>query len=135
MKELAVKLKALNIYAHMGHNLVHGPLFESDHEWLSSIYDSADSKYDAVIERIIGLGGDIDIVKVNMDAAAMVKPWPLQKDINGFFPQILKVVVELCKEMGLICKKYDTSEGTKQLLGGFCDEFEVLQYKLKQRLK
>lgn len=132
MKDVAILLRYLQLYAHQAHNLISGPTFFQDHEFLGELYPAYEEDYDAVIERSIGLGKPINIQEVNQSAASSL---PADKGMNPkiCFSSILSVEENLCRFIEKIVKGY--SEGTKQMLGNIADKSEVRQYKLKQRLK
>lgn len=136
MRDIAVKFKLLNLYAHVAHNVAMGSTFSQDHEMFADIYGKADGYYDSVIERMIGLDQKPDIVGIIGEAAQALKPMKVDVDDNDvLFMSILSIVNAVMPMLSKMCKAYDTSEGTKQLLGGIADELEVLKYKIKQRLK
>jgi len=136
MIELAVKLKLLKLYAHMAHNLVKGESFLADHEFLGDIYDKMDGHYDDVIERMIGLDMEPNIAQINLEAAKRLQVTGGKvADCHEAFGTVLGRLNAICETIEQECKDPNKSQGTIQLLGGMADEFEMLKYKLKQRLK
>jgi DNA-binding ferritin-like protein len=136
MNQIAIQLKLLNLYSHLAHNLVAHATFLQDHEFLGSLYEMADSHYDAVIERMIGKGMSPNIVDINVQAVVQLKKMPQQvKENKEYFSQIQHLIVGVQSSLNEACKDPSQSEGTKQLLGGIADELEVIQYKVGQRLK
>lgn len=124
------------MYAHVAHNLAIGSTFNQDHEFFGDVYGKADGYYDSVIERMIGLDKKPDPVAIIGEAAQALKPLKVQVDDNDtLYMVILSIVNSVMPMLTIVCKAHDTSEGTKQLLGGIADELEVLKYKIKQRLK
>lgn len=137
MKEIAISLRCLQLYAHNAHNLVSRMVFFQDHEFLGEVYSAAESNYDSVIERIIGLGQEeLDLSQLQVLACTKMTKLPMQVSENLTFMQ---VILQLEKEIsGLIEQKVKSgscSVGTEQLLGDIADKSEVRQYKLKQRIK
>ena len=63
--KLASLFRSLQLYTHMAHNLTKGQTFLQDHGQFSEIYSFAESSYDGLIERAIGLGNEANIVEVN----------------------------------------------------------------------
>ena len=134
MNDLAIKLKLLNLYSHMAHNLIKGDSFFADHEMLGSIYEKADDHYDAVVERMIGLGQAPDIQAIVVQATIAFRDKPKQVDAKGWLKSVLQLIEEIMQPIMQLCKASGTTEGTKQLVGGIADEWEVVKYKLKQRV-
>jgi DNA-binding ferritin-like protein len=58
MKDLAVHLRAMQIYAHTAHNLCARVPFFQDHAFFADTYSALEDDYDSVIERIIGTKGE-----------------------------------------------------------------------------
>lgn len=139
MLELAVVLKALKIYAHAAHHTCTRIVFNQDHDILSDIYTKADSDYDDVIERYIGIYGDesLDEMKINKLAVDKAAKLPLKdvKENKEMLVACLDLHKEICAKIEVLCKNGKTSQGTIQLLGDIANASEVTQYKLKQRTK
>ena len=136
MNEIAVNLKLLNLYAHIAHNLCAHATFMQDHEFFGDLYEKADGYYDSVVERMIGLDQNPNLVQINIDAVVKLKALPQQvKENKEYFKVCLEMLSKLCYSLDAACKQPETTEGTKQLLGGMADEIEGLKYKIKQRLK
>ena len=76
MKDLAIHLRYLQLVAHNAHNEVAGPTFFANHEFLGELYPAYETAYDAVVERIIGLGKPVDLCQVQVDAAAKLPKMP-----------------------------------------------------------
>ena len=128
--KIAVLLRYMQFYAHMGHNLLGGKTFFQDHSFLGDLYGAYEDEYDSVVERMIGLGEELDLIKVHENAAAALdKPESYEKCFN----ELLTCEEHLCKMIEEVVK--ESSQGTMQLLGGIADNSEMRQYKLKQRLK
>lgn len=84
MKELAILLKLMNMYAHNAHNLVERVVFMQDHEHLAGLYEAYDGHYDDVVERIIGLADTsaINLVEVATAACIQLKTIPANPPIS-----------------------------------------------------
>jgi DNA-binding ferritin-like protein len=139
MLELASNLRALQFYAHHAHHIVARVVFNQDHEILSEIYTKADSDYDNVIERFIGLNGDVSLNEHQVLSVAVSKIAALpMKDVKEN-KELLKTCLDLIKEINskieILCKDPKTTQGTIQMIGDIADKNEVLCYKLSQRLK
>ena len=72
MEKLATKLRYMQFYAHNAHNMCKGDTFFSDHEELGELYGTYEGLYDSVVERMIGTGQTIDLVKVQTEAVKML---------------------------------------------------------------
>jgi DNA-binding ferritin-like protein len=132
MTKLATQLRYMQFYAHNAHNVCQGDTFYSDHEELGDLYGVYTGLYDSVVERMIGLGKPIDLVKVQVDAAKMLDGEAEPKAFSAAFAGLLTCEQELCK---LISEANEgASLGTQDLLQAMCNDAEVRQYKLQQRL-
>lgn len=69
MEKLATKLRYMQFYAHNAHNMCKGDTFFSDHEELGGLYGTYEGLYDSIVERMIGTGQTIDLVKVQTKEA------------------------------------------------------------------
>lgn len=136
MESLASLLRAYQLYAHNAHNLCKGSLFFADHEFLGELYSQAEGHYDSVVERAIGLGQPIDLIKVQMDAVVTIKDKPQQVNENKvYFQTLLDMCGGVYSAIDALCKSPGLSEGTKNLLQGIADQHEMIKYKLKQRIR
>lgn len=133
MKELAVLLRALQLYAHNCHNLVSGPTFFQDHEFLGEIYSSAEGDYDSVIERMLGKKMDLDLVRVQVEAAVKLKGLPLTS-AQEMFMTIAQLSDAIKQQINVVISE-PISEGMKQLVGEIYNQLEIKDYKLGQRLR
>lgn len=132
MTKLATHLRYMQFYAHNAHNMCQGDTFYSDHEELGDLYGVYTGLYDSVVERMIGLGKPIDLVKVQVDAAKMLDSEAEPKAFSAAFAGLLTCEQDLCK---LISEANEgASLGTQNLVQGIADDSEVRQYKLQQRL-
>lgn len=135
MQQLAIMYKMKNLLAHNMHNLCARVAFLPDHEYLADIYEKADDHYDAVVERMIGLGMPIDLNAVHSQAIQKLASIPQGKDNSEMFSQLLQVNKQIIQMIEMECKSGKLSEGTRQMLGGQADELEMEGYKLGQRIK
>ena len=132
MKNLAVQLRALQLYAHNAHNLTKGKNFFEDHSFFGDLYGAYESAYDMVVERIIGETGDCDLNEVTKKACAIVVGKNIL-DNESAFKYLLSTEKEVC---GMIESINDAeSLGTQNLIQGLADESLVRQYKIGRRLK
>lgn len=134
MKKLATLYRHAQLYAHMAHNLAKGSTFFEDHEFFGEAYSAYESAYDSVVERMIGQAPADDfsnvLVEINKDAVKELYP---AKENESCFGHLLTVEVLICEEIEKLVPA--SSQGTQNLLQGLCDEGEVRQYKIQQRLK
>lgn len=132
MKNLAVILRASQLYAHMAHNLTTGCSFFSDHEAFKSFYEEYEEGYDDVVERIIGLTGDCDITAITKGACDIVEKTKF-KDTMHAYSVLLATEKSLCEVCTAENKK--ATLGTQNLLQGIADKSEMRQYKIQRRIK
>ena len=128
---LAKVFRAAQIVAHDAHNNISGPSFFADHEFLGELYGNYEDAYDSLVERYIGLTGrSVDGVSLAKDALELAPDSQVQAiwDILSMFERTV------CKVCYAFCEKEGVSEGTKQLVGELCNQAEMRQYKLKQRM-
>ena len=130
--EIESLLRHLHFYAHISHNVLGGQTFFQDHGFLGDLYGAYEEEYDSVVERLIGLGKNVDLVKIHIDAA---KDLSVPKSYDDCFKALLKYEEELCDMIDDHNKEKGVSQGTIQLLGDIANRSEMRQYKLKQRLK
>jgi len=116
------------------HNLATGPSFFADHDALSDFYTAAAFDYDTVVERMIGLGQDVDLPKIPSKAAENIAKLPVSESNNHALELILALEKSLCREVEKEVAS-SVSEGTKQLIGEIANKSEGRQYLLGQRLK
>lgn len=136
LKELAIYLRFKQLFAHNCHNLVSKPTFFSDHEFLGELYGQAEGWYDGTIERMIGLGENVDLVGIQVEAVSYLKEAKYnQEDNQACFQILLNITKEILGEIEKIAKSGKISQGTLQFIGTIADLEEVNVYKLKRRLK
>lgn len=133
MKDLACHLRSMQFYAHNAHNMCRGDEFFSDHEELGALYSVYESAYDSVVERIIGLGQEIDLITLQKEAADKLAGKPKTDSFSKSFECLLECELELCEIINKENEK--ASLGTQNLLQGIADLSEVRQYKFKQKTK
>lgn len=134
MNELAILLKALNIYGHVAHFLCSRIVFMQDHVFLGEIYEAAEDDYDSVVERCIGLGIKVDIQDINVKAAAKAASIKVGDDNSAKLASVLSLEQEIVAMIEKLRKSGTLSLGTETLLGDIASGSEIRQYKLKQRL-
>lgn len=140
MKEIALLLRALKLYAHQAHNLCGRVAFHQDHEFFAEVYEAAENDYDGVVERIIGLFGEEKAPTLAEEMSFIGQkvsnlPQMGVKENSAFYQVILQLEMEICAKIAAYCKSGQCSPGTEQLLGDVCNRLETEQYKIKQRLK
>lgn len=138
MKEIVIILRCLQLFAHNAHNTVARVIFFQDHEFLNEVYTAAETDYDSVIERIIGLFGSesINLNEIQVMAVQKLNKLPTQVKENSTLMQIiLELEKELCMHIEQIVRQNGITVGTEQMLGDIADKSEVRQYKLNQRIK
>jgi len=136
MLELIVLLRASQLFTHHAHLVVKGSLFNQDHEFLSDIYQELESDFDAVSERMIGLGKEAEysLPIITQKIAEKLKSAPTSvKENKDFFKYQLELEKQICQQVNALCKT-PISEGTKQLIGDVGNRSEIRQYKLSRRI-
>jgi len=131
--ELATLLRFMQLYTHNAHNLLGGPTFFQDHEFLGELYPVYETDYDNVVERVIGAGKSIDLIKTQVDAVSELQKYGPCKSYQQCFQQLLSYEKLLCSNIEQMKNKM--SQGTLNLLADIADRSEMRQYKIKQRLK
>ena len=133
LRQLATQFRAAHLFSHKAHVNVDGDSFIANHEWLGEIYPQFDGYWDALTERIKGLGGAAMIDKVNSDAAKMSEALG-EGDNNFYFRTILQMISQAVFEINAAAKEPTMDEGVRDLIVGISSELQVLQYKIQQRL-
>lgn len=129
MDKLATYYRCAQLFAHNAHNLTSGPNFFADHEFLGELYGTYESAYDSIIERALGMGEQVDLVKIQQDAAQCLSDYSTDK----IFVSLLNLELLLCTLLEEANGK--ASLGTQNLLQGLCDASEARQYQIQQRLR
>ena len=133
LRWLATQFRAAHLFSHKAHINVGGDAFIANHEWLGEIYPQFDGYWDALTERIKGLGGAAMIDKVNSDAAKMSEALG-EGDNDFYFRTILQMVSQAVGVIDEAAKETTMDEGVRDLIVGISSELQVLQYKIGQRL-
>lgn len=132
LKNLAIVLRAAQLYSHAAHNLISGESFFADHSFAGDVYGAMESAYDSVVERAIGTGEKLDLLAMNVSAAKLVADCKTGT-VSDIFEQLLENESSLRRE---IESAHDgASAGTINMLDQLSDDSEVRTYKIKQRLK
>jgi DNA-binding ferritin-like protein len=137
LKEIAIKLRAMDFYYHTAHNLVKGTVFYQDHEALAEYYTTISSDYDCVIERAINLEGDsvAELKSQLKNVYNELKDIPNSvKENKQYFVKGLEFEKDLCEAI----KEYidaGCSPGTEQLIGDVANRSEIRQYLINRRIK
>lgn len=132
MTNLAILFRAAQLFTHFVHNNIKGPTFFSDHSFLGDLYRTYERFYDNTIERMIGLGMNPNIADITQQAAIQSSQVMDDGDNTIYFNRIItanKRIYEAIRE-----EVVNASDGTQNLLQGFADVLEAVDYKIKQRL-
>lgn len=132
MKNLAIILRASQLYAHQAHNLATGCSFQQDHATFADFYEAYEKAYDDVVERIIGLTGDCDIAGITRAACDVVEKTKF-KDVRGAYSVLLATEKSICEVATVENKK--ATLGTQDLLQGIAGKSEKRMYLIQRRLK
>jgi DNA-binding ferritin-like protein len=134
MKKLATKFREAQIFAHAAHNVIHGSSFFADHDFLGEAYEAYTKAYDETIERIIGLGDEVNPIQITANAGEEATKYNvIRMDGYDMFSELLNLEKEICDLVKETIAD-GVSHGTSNLLEGFADHSEVRQYKIKQRI-
>ena len=134
LDQLIIILRAAQLYTHNAHNLIKGPVFFEDHEFLGDLYPKYETTYDLVVERMIGLNIPINLTETQVGAVQVLQRLNISSDPNMIFSSIIQLEKMINQKSEQCSKLPEYSEGTRQMLGNICDESEQRQYKLKQRV-
>lgn len=125
--------RAMYFYAVQAHHLTKGPTFLQDHEFFAELYSAYEGAFDMVAERCIGTGEKLDFPKLTQEACRMFSQASEDMSTLAYYKRLLSWEGKLCTMLAEMMK--GQSEGTKNLLAQLCDDGEVRQYKMGQRLK
>jgi DNA-binding ferritin-like protein len=135
MKQLAVILRAGQLYAHSAHNIVVGPAFFGDHEFLGETYAALEGDYDDVVERAIGLGrvSRTDLIEIQRQATAVLPELPATAE--GMLAQVAQIDRAICQKIEKIVAEGKLSQGTINLIVAIADRAEKRwSFLISQRL-
>lgn len=134
MKEIAVFARFMELYTQAAHWAVGRSTFLQDHEWLGDLYESYGDIVDKIAERMIGLKIAVNLIEINIEAAAMLSAYKDQVVVknSAYFVNIYGFEKELVKL--LTAANESATLGTQNLLQDECDSSEARQYKIGQRI-
>lgn len=132
MQPLATLFREAQFFAHAAHNLVSGPQFFADHDFLGGLYETYEAAYDTLVERSIGLGKPIDPLSVTLKAAEKADERTVSN--KTIFSELLQLEEAIRDEIDSQLS-FDVSHGVSNLLEGMADESEARTYKIQQRAK
>lgn len=138
LDNLAIRLRALQLYGHHAHNNCTGKSFFEDHAFFGEVYAAAETDYDSLIERIIGSEGkSVDTISFASEASKLALQCGRDPgDCNAnFYQGILKLELSICIYIDKLCAANTMPEGTRQLVGDIANRSMSRQYKIRQRLK
>jgi DNA-binding ferritin-like protein len=136
MKELAILLRSMQLYTQNAHNLVDKGLFFQDHDFLGGLYETYDTEYDSIVERMIGLTDSsvVNLMEIQVAAINLIRSLPTKETDNiAYFMKIEDMEIKLRIQVAKI--NQSVSIGTQQLIGDIANASEGRSYKLKQRIK
>lgn len=130
LRALAIQYRALYLYAQQSHHVTSGPTFLQDHEFYGGLYEAYEAAYDALAERLVGLGARQLLDGVQAEAAAKMQ------EIGSIasFAALLAAERSICTQIDAAAKMPAMSEGVRDLLVGLANESQARQYKLGQFL-
>ena len=134
MDSLAILLRSEQLVAHNFHNMTKGVAFFSDHEFFGEVYPELEGDYDAVVERCIGSGEDINLCDVTTQAAQKASAYDCS-DMAA--DEMCAVLLGMERTLQAKCAELNkgASLGSQNLLQGISDRSEMRVYKLRQRIR
>ena len=137
MLELSVLVRALQLSVHHAHLLCARAVFMPDHLLLGDIYGQAEDWFDAVSERMIGLGqeSELELGAFMKAVSEKMKSMPSTgvKENSEFFVSVMGMLNEITDMIEKLCKEKGMSQGTLNMLAGIADQAEVFKYKVGRR--
>lgn len=138
LKEIAIKLRAMQLFYQTAHNLVKGTVFYQDHEALGEYYSQVSCDYDGIIERAITLEGD-EAASLSMQIKEIYKiikdiPCVGVKENKKHFQKAMELEKDLCSAIEAHIEA-GCSAGTEQLIGDIANKSEIRQYLISRRIK
>lgn len=134
LEKLAAQFRAMQLFAHIGHNKVSGPTFFEDHEFLGGLYGTYEGIYDDLVERLIGLGESPDLMQINDEANAELQAEDQSGSIVSYLTRLLEWERVACDTVEDLAENGDLSQATLNLVIQIADDSEKRQYKMRQRL-
>lgn len=139
MYELICTFRAAQLYLHQAHLLAKGSLFLQDHEFLGELYAAMESDFDAVSERLIGMGGESQFNLQEMMKKVVEKlasyPSTNVKENKEYFIKQLEIEKSICDQVNALCKQHAENQGLVQLLGDCANRSQIRVYKISRRIK
>jgi len=132
MEPLLKTYRAAYLYAHRAHHRTAGVTFFSDHAFFGELYPAYESAFDALMERSIGLGIEVDDAAVAASACQGFISVLKDVDTLAFYRRLSHTETELQAQLKAAAET--SSFGTQNLLQDLADHSEARQYKIKQRL-
>ena len=137
LAQLAALFRYLQLFTHAAHHLTLGTAFLADHPWLGEIYDEFSEAHDKCVERMLGLGLEVDLKTITAEAARMYAESGI---VDGTFdPGMFSTILEGDRQARDLIEQIFGAEGftqgTLNMVAGLADESEVRAYKLTRRLK
>lgn len=136
MTDVIALVRMMNLYYHHLHNIAHGPSFEGDHSLMSDFYTELEESYDALVERYIGIGGEMgreQIISILNEATELMSDIPDTEEMDTYFYYSQALESSLRAELEEAC--IGASLGTKNLLEELSGASECRSYKLSRRVK
>lgn len=147
MHTLATTFRLAQFAAHDFHQRVSGRTFLTDHAFFAELYESYETAYDQLVERIIGQGESVSPSQITYLAAQRAEAFRDKVEADDMYAALMTLERTICREIDtlLMAREVDEEDrteeesmittGVENLLQGMADASEVRQYKFKQRLK
>jgi len=147
MHTLASTFRLAQFAAHDFHQRVSGRTFLTDHAFFAELYESYETAYDQLVERLIGQGESVSPSQLTYLAAQRAEAFRDKVEADDMYAALMTLERTICREIDtlLMAREVDEEDrteeesmittGVENLLQGMADASEVRQYKFKQRLK
>lgn len=133
MKNTAILLRALQLYAHNAHvTACRGASFRSDHKMFGHLYAEYTTDYDEVVERMMTLAGSVDITEITRRACDVCCATEAPADAVTATGMLLNAEKALCD--ALVKENLTATLGTQDLIQKLAGKSEIRQFTLKQRI-
>lgn len=138
MDQVVIQLRAMQLFYHQAHHLVHGDSFVGDHELFNKLYLELEDEYDVTAERVVShySPDHLNLAHILVGVSHILEQLPNLNEISTeeIFELSLHLEKSLCGNCASTIQQ-GVTEGTRQLLGDLCNHSEIRQYKLHQRIR
>lgn len=127
----------MNMFYHQAHHLAKGDAFFGDHKAFEKFYLELEETYDMAAERVVShySPDHLNLGHIALGVGQVLEQIPPMNGLDNsqFFIQGLHMEKTLCGYCASVIQQ-GVTEGTRQMLGDFCNQSEIRQYKIHQRI-